>query len=73
MRGFTFNPAATPRGSGYIAVPANTEALVPMYCSTPTVVVRPSLMGIPAPDMPCNQFIQMTLAGTFAPLTPWSN
>ena len=73
MRGFTFNPAATPRGAGYIAMPASQEAWVPMYCSSPTVTVRPSLLGIPAPDMPCNQFIQMTMGGSFGPITAWTN
>jgi prepilin-type N-terminal cleavage/methylation domain-containing protein/prepilin-type processing-associated H-X9-DG protein len=71
MRGFTFNPAATPRGTGFIALPSSREAWVPMYCLSPNTTVSPARLGLPAPDMPCSQFIQMVMAGTFVPVTPW--
>ncbi len=73
MQGYTFNPAAVPKGAGYIGVPAKTDEIVPMFCASPTGTVRPANLGIPAPDMPCNQFIQLTLAGAFGALTKWTN
>ncbi|MCG9894026.1 MAG: DUF1559 domain-containing protein [Fimbriimonadaceae bacterium] len=73
MRAYTFNPAATPRGAGYIAVPSNTETIQRLYCLSPGTTVSPAQVGIPAPDMPCSQFIQLTMNGAFAPLSAWPN
>lgn len=66
MQGYTFNPTAAVRGEGYIAVPAATEAIVPMYCSQRGFMVRPSALGVPAPDMPCEQFINLALSGALS-------
>jgi len=75
MQGYTFNPLASPKGNGYLIVPADPNLIVPMYCSSPTVTVRPSaLPGVAAPDMPCNQFIQIAMSGALSPVfTKWSN
>lgn len=71
FKAFTFNPAAVPRGAGYIAVPASDVNR--LYCLTDSTVVRPQNLGIPVPDMGCKQFIDLTMAGAFAPLTAWPN
>jgi prepilin-type N-terminal cleavage/methylation domain-containing protein/prepilin-type processing-associated H-X9-DG protein len=73
MQGYTFNPAANPPGAGYLGVPANQDLIVPMFCSQATVTVRPQNLGVPLPDMPCNTFISLVMAGRVAPLTRWSN
>jgi prepilin-type N-terminal cleavage/methylation domain-containing protein/prepilin-type processing-associated H-X9-DG protein len=73
MQGYTFNPAANPKGAGYIGVPSKSDEIVPMFCSSPTVTVRPANLGLPLPDMPCQQFIQLALSGAITPLTKWSN
>ncbi|MCU0316962.1 MAG: hypothetical protein MUC92_10250 [Fimbriimonadaceae bacterium] len=73
MQGFTFNPAAVPRGAGYLAVPSDRPTLDAMFCLSPTTTVRPANLGIPAPDMGCQQFIALTMQGAFAPLTRWGN
>jgi prepilin-type N-terminal cleavage/methylation domain-containing protein/prepilin-type processing-associated H-X9-DG protein len=73
MQGYTFNPAAVPPGNGYIAVPSRTDDIIPMFCSSPGVTVRPSnLPGLGGvPDMPCGQFIQLALSGGIMPVTRW--
>jgi len=73
MNAWTFNPAAQPRGAGYIAMPADQQRWVNMYCMTPDTVVRPANLGVSAPDMGCGQFIQLAMSGGLAPLTRWPN
>lgn len=63
MVGYTFNPAANPRGAGYIAMPADQNRWNAMYCLTNGTTVRPSQLGVPAPDMPCSQLITVAMAG----------
>ncbi|MDX2065196.1 MAG: prepilin-type N-terminal cleavage/methylation domain-containing protein [Fimbriimonadaceae bacterium] len=73
MQGFTFNPAANPRGAGYVAIPANDAIRSQFYCMTADTQVVPANLGIPAPNMGCRQFIDLTMSGAFAPLTRWPN
>jgi len=73
MKGYTFNPGAVPKGTGYVGVPSDESQWVPMYCSSPDVTVKPSKLGLPAPDMACSQFIRAAMSGTFLPLQPWAN
>ncbi len=73
MRGYTFNPAAIPKGAGYIGMPARADRWVPMFCITAATIVKPSQLGLPAPDMACSQLIALAMAGGLAPLTAWPN
>lgn len=74
MAGYTFNPAASPAGAGYLAVPSDTSKISKMFCLSDSTVVRPSnLPGVPLPDMGCSQFISLTMAGKILPLTAWPN
>ncbi len=73
MQGYTFNPAAAVPGEGYLAIPADQTKLVPMYCSTPGITVRPQNIGVPLPDMPCDVFIQTVMSGAIVPLDRWPN
>lgn len=71
MRGYTFNPAATPRGEGYFAVPSNESLTTRFYCKSADAVVRPANLGLPVPDMGCAAFIQAVMAGAFMPVQRW--
>jgi prepilin-type N-terminal cleavage/methylation domain-containing protein/prepilin-type processing-associated H-X9-DG protein len=74
MQGYTFNPVAVPKGTGYLAVPADTSAIIPMFCASATANVKPSNLGIPVPDMPCGQFITVALSGALSPyFYKWPN
>jgi prepilin-type N-terminal cleavage/methylation domain-containing protein/prepilin-type processing-associated H-X9-DG protein len=66
MQGYTYNPTTAVKGEGYIGVPADTSAIIPMYCSMTDVTVKPSALGVPAPDMPCGQFINLALSGALS-------
>ena len=68
MRGFTFNPGATPKGTGYIALPSNRELWAPMYCLTSDTQVDAAqllLQGRPGPQQlyPCRQLIEAAMGG----------
>ncbi len=71
MQGFTFNPAAVPKGAGYVGMPSRADIWSKFYCLTDTTTVKPANLGIPAPDMGCKQFLDLTMAGTFSPLSRW--
>ena len=71
MQGYTFNPAASPKGAGYVAVPAKTDEISKIFCLTDTTTVRPVNLGLPLPDMGCKQFIDLTLSGALTPLYKW--
>lgn len=71
MQGYTFNPAAVPKGAGYIGVPSKSDEIVPFFCASAGGTVRPSQLGLPLPDMPCSQFIQLALSGAILPVTKW--
>jgi prepilin-type N-terminal cleavage/methylation domain-containing protein/prepilin-type processing-associated H-X9-DG protein len=73
MKAYTFNPAAVPAGTGYLAVPARRDSIVPMFCASPGTVVKPSnLPGMGSlPDMPCEQFVNLAMSGSLMPLTAW--
>ena len=74
MQGYTFNPAANPKGTGYLAVPSDTNAIIPMFCATATGLVKPSNLGVAAPDMPCGTFINLALSGALSPyFYKWPN
>jgi prepilin-type N-terminal cleavage/methylation domain-containing protein/prepilin-type processing-associated H-X9-DG protein len=73
IQGYTFNPAANPRGEGYLAVPAKSDDIAPMYCRSSDALVRPQNLGLPIPDMGCKAFIDLTMSGALAPLTRWPN
>jgi prepilin-type processing-associated H-X9-DG protein/prepilin-type N-terminal cleavage/methylation domain-containing protein len=73
MQGYTFNPAANPKGTGYLAVPASTDQISKMFCRTETTVVKPANLGLPIPDMGCKAFVDLVMSGAVAPLTKWSN
>jgi prepilin-type N-terminal cleavage/methylation domain-containing protein/prepilin-type processing-associated H-X9-DG protein len=73
MQGYTFNPAAQPRGAGYLGVPANLNDISKMFCLTDATVVKPANLGLPVPDMGCKAFIDLTMSGALAPLNKWPN
>lgn len=73
FQGYTYNPAASPKGNGYIGVPAKTDEISKFFCATDTTNVKPSAIGLPIPDMGCKAFIDLTMSGAIAPLTKWSN
>ena len=73
MQGYTFNPAASPKGNGFLAVPARTEEISKMYCLSDSTLVKPSNLGLPLPDMGCQEFVDLVMSGAVAPLTKWSN
>ena len=73
MQGFTFNPAANPRGAGYIALPSNQQLWSRFYCLTDGTTVKPANLGIPVPDMGCAQFINLAMGGAFSPIIRWPN
>jgi prepilin-type N-terminal cleavage/methylation domain-containing protein/prepilin-type processing-associated H-X9-DG protein len=73
MQGFTFNPAANPKGEGYLLMPAAERDWAPFFCATEGGNVRPANLGIPIPDMGCKAFIDLTMSGALAPLTKWPN
>lgn len=69
--GYTFDPTTTVPGEGYIGVPRDQSLWIPFFCSTPGFTVRPANLGLPVPDMPCGQFIQLAMSGALAPLEKW--
>jgi len=74
--GYTFNPYATPKGAGYIGLPAAKDKWVSFYCLSATVIVDPSrLLGAGPTSMECGAFINAAMAGAFTPAPPqkWSN
>jgi prepilin-type N-terminal cleavage/methylation domain-containing protein/prepilin-type processing-associated H-X9-DG protein len=73
MQGYTFNPAANPKGTGYLLTPANLDLTSKMFCRTETTVVKPGNLGLPIPDMGCKAFIDLVMSGAVAPLKKWSN
>ncbi|MFZ4508863.1 MAG: prepilin-type N-terminal cleavage/methylation domain-containing protein [Fimbriimonas sp.] len=73
MQGYTFNPAATPKGTGYLTVPKATDAIVPMFCAQRTGIVKPSNLGLPIPDMTCENFINLVMGGGVVPLQRWAD
>jgi len=80
MAGYTFNPGATPKGAGYIALPANTSQWVPLYCLTAdTQVDAAQLLAQGNPNatpvyMSCQQMISVAMAGGLGPKpTAWPN
>lgn len=66
MQGYTFDPSANPRGTGYLAVPSDYQATVRGYCLTDDTVVKPANLGLPAPDMGCKAFIDLALTGALS-------
>lgn len=73
FQAYTFNPAASPAGSGYLAVPANDQKIASLYCLTPSTTVSPANLGLPLPDMGCQSFIQYVMSGQVLPLVKWPN
>jgi prepilin-type N-terminal cleavage/methylation domain-containing protein/prepilin-type processing-associated H-X9-DG protein len=72
MQGYTFNPAANPPGAGYIAMPSNRSLWTGMYCLSPGTTVSPAQLGVPAPDMGCEAFINLAMSGGLGtPVTAW--
>jgi prepilin-type N-terminal cleavage/methylation domain-containing protein/prepilin-type processing-associated H-X9-DG protein len=75
VQGWTFNPTAAVKGEGYILTPANVADTASMYCSSPSYTVRPSALGVPAPDMPCSQFVDLAMSGALSGgyMVKWPN
>ena len=73
MQGYTFDPTASTPGEGYLAVPADQSLISKMYCSSPGTTVRPQNIGIPLPDMGCEDFINLVMSGAVTPLDRWPN
>jgi prepilin-type N-terminal cleavage/methylation domain-containing protein/prepilin-type processing-associated H-X9-DG protein len=68
MAGYTFNPAANPKGTGYVALPANRDLWAPMYCLTQDGSVDAAqllLQGNPGPQslMACKTLIDAAMNG----------
>jgi prepilin-type N-terminal cleavage/methylation domain-containing protein/prepilin-type processing-associated H-X9-DG protein len=82
MAGFTYNPAANPKGTGYIAMPSDPSLWVPMYClSTGGTVDAGQLLGngngnAPQMLMSCQQLITAAMGGALTggvKPAPWPN
>jgi len=76
VSGYTFNPAAAIPGEGYIMMPADHSIWHNFWCSSESGAVSPSkLPGLEGvPDMPCGQFIDLTMSGGLGiPVVPWAN
>lgn len=68
------NPTAQTQGEATIAMPADQTKWHKFWCSTDSVTVSPSQIGLPLPDMGCGQFIDLVFSGGlgFTP-APWPN
>jgi prepilin-type N-terminal cleavage/methylation domain-containing protein/prepilin-type processing-associated H-X9-DG protein len=80
MAGFTFNPGANPKGTGYIALPANNTQWAPLYCltqDTPVDAAQLLSQGNPGPSqmMACSTLIQAAMSGALTGGAPqrWPN
>lgn len=83
MQGYTFNPnpAPLPKGTGYIALPANSASWVSTYCLTADTQVDAAQLVAQGNEnatpmyMPCQQMIAIAMAGgVLGPKPqPWSN
>lgn len=82
MTGYTFNPAATPKGNGYIGLPSNRDLWSKMYCLTETTPVDPVALlsqgtsaGPASGYMGCKQLIDAAMAGALTGAAPvrWSD
>lgn len=80
MAGYTFNPGANPKGTGYIALPANREHWAPLYCLTQDTQVDAAQLlsqGNPSGSqmMGCSTLIQAAMAGQLTGAAPqqWPN
>ncbi|AIE85909.1 prepilin-type N-terminal cleavage/methylation domain-containing protein [Fimbriimonas ginsengisoli] len=76
VNGYTFNPAAAIPGEGYVMMPADKSIWHNFWCSSESGTVKPSnLPGMSGlPDMPCGQFIDVTMSGGLGiPVVPWTN
>jgi len=80
MVGYTFNPGANPKGTGYIALPANKAQWVPMYCLSATTQVDAAQLlaqgnpNVPPMYMTCQQMITVAMGGGLgATPVPWAN
>jgi prepilin-type processing-associated H-X9-DG protein len=82
MAGFTFNPAANPKGTGYIALPSDRSLWVPMYCLSPGTTVDAAQLvsqgngNAPQQLMSCETLINAAMGGALtggAKPQPWPN
>ena len=80
MAGFTYNPAANPKGTGYISMPSDKSLWVPMYCLTASGSVDAAQLvsqgngNAPQQLMTCETLINVAMAGGLgAKPNPWPN
>jgi prepilin-type N-terminal cleavage/methylation domain-containing protein/prepilin-type processing-associated H-X9-DG protein len=75
VQGYNFpNATAVTPGQSTIAMPADKSQWHSFWCSSDSVQVSPSNLGLPLPNMGCAAFIDLVYSGGlgFTP-TPWSN
>ena len=77
MAGFTFNPAANPKGAGYVGLPSNNTLWSKMYCLTETTSVDPVALlsqgnsaGPASGYLGCKQLIDVAMAGGLTGAAP---
>lgn len=80
MAGYTYNPAANPKGSGYIIMPSDRNVWTSFYCLQADGQVDANQLltqgnpNAPQNMMGCSTLISAGMSGGLGiPVTPWSN
>jgi prepilin-type N-terminal cleavage/methylation domain-containing protein/prepilin-type processing-associated H-X9-DG protein len=77
--GYSFPASSNPMytgipGQNYVLMPADSSIWHNFWCAGSTSTVKPSNLIAGLPDMPCSEFIDVTMSGELGiPLTQWSN